>query len=113
MPYKQGDIVIVKFPFTNLSGYKQRPAIIVSNENVNKTGDFIVVMLTTQEISGRFATKIGNEHVTTAFKPPHSIMNVYCKKIAVLEECILIRKITEIKDSKKLEEIIKLIKSTF
>jgi mRNA interferase MazF len=33
MTYKVGDIVLVKFPFTNLQKSKKRPAIIIKDEN--------------------------------------------------------------------------------
>ncbi|MDD4968815.1 MAG: type II toxin-antitoxin system PemK/MazF family toxin [Paludibacter sp.] len=113
MPYNLGDIVIDKFPFTDLTGYKQRPAIIVSNQIVNRSGDFIVVMLTTQSISGSFGTMISNSDVNIDFKPPHSSMSVYCKKIAVLDKSVIIKKISEINNNTKLTEIITLIKSVF
>jgi len=33
MTYKIGDIVLVKFPFTNLSKSKKRPVLIIKNQN--------------------------------------------------------------------------------
>jgi len=33
MSYKIGDIVLVKFPFTDLSKSKKRPVLIIKNEN--------------------------------------------------------------------------------
>jgi mRNA interferase MazF len=33
--FRQGDVVLVPFPFTNQSGTKQRPAVIVSQESYN------------------------------------------------------------------------------
>lgn len=113
MPYVQGDIVIVKFPYTNLQGSKLRPAIIVSNSEVNSSNDYIVVMLTTQNVRGRLTTTISNSDVSINFKPPHTFMNVSCKKIAILEDTVIHKKITEIVNQNKLEEIISLIKSNF
>lgn len=110
MKFQQGDIVIVNFPFTDLSNYKARPAIIVSNPTVNVSGDYIIAMITTQEIHGGFCVKISNADVVTPFKPPHNSMYVYCKKIATLSETIVGKKITEIKDRGKLEEIVSKIK---
>jgi mRNA interferase MazF len=40
MKYKKGDIVIIGFPFSELSSTKKRPALIISNDTVNKTGDY-------------------------------------------------------------------------
>jgi mRNA interferase MazF len=46
--YKQGDIIVVKFPFTDGSEFKKRPAMIISNETVNKTGDYLIVQITSK-----------------------------------------------------------------
>ena len=49
MAYNQGDIVLVKFPFTNQLGFKRRPAIVVSNNVINSSADVILAIITTQE----------------------------------------------------------------
>jgi mRNA interferase MazF len=40
----KGDIVLITFPFTDLSGSKLRPAVVVSDNNL----DFTVCFITTQ-----------------------------------------------------------------
>ncbi len=46
--YNQGDIVVVDFPFTDVSQTKKRPALVLSNLIVNQTGDYLLVMITSQ-----------------------------------------------------------------
>ncbi len=44
--YKQKDIVLIPFPYSDLTGSKQRPALIISNEKLNKTDDRICCLIT-------------------------------------------------------------------
>ncbi len=44
--YEQGDIVLIPFPYSDLSENKQRPALIISNELINKTEDRICCLIT-------------------------------------------------------------------
>ena len=46
--YQQGDIVVVDFPFTDVSQTKKRPALVLSNQTINQTGDYLLVMITSQ-----------------------------------------------------------------
>ena len=47
--YKQGDVLLVPFPFTDQSGSKQRPAVVVSSEAYNQThSDVILAPITSQ-----------------------------------------------------------------
>jgi len=46
--YNQGDIVLVPFPFSDLSGAKLRPALIISNHDANKKEDRICALVTSQ-----------------------------------------------------------------
>ena len=54
MAYETGDIVLVPFPFTDLSATRVRPAVIVSADSFEaETGDVILAMVTSQPYSGR------------------------------------------------------------
>jgi mRNA interferase MazF len=45
----KGDIILVTFPFTNLSGSKLRPAVILFESNLDFTACFITTQIQWQE----------------------------------------------------------------
>ena len=104
--------IILPFPFTNQSGSKYRPAVVVSNNIINTSKDLIAAQITTKTLSGPYAMKISNADVLIPFKPPHSEMYISCKKIAVFEKSIVQKKITELSDS-RITELIDKVKSVF
>lgn len=57
--YRQGDIILIPFPFTNLTGYKKRPAIIVSNSKLNGN-DFICSLITSNSPKDGLILKRGD-----------------------------------------------------
>jgi mRNA interferase MazF len=50
MPYSFGDVVLVPFPFTNQSGVKRRPAVVVSSNSYNANRRDVVIMSITSQI---------------------------------------------------------------
>ncbi len=50
MPYAFGDVVLVPFPFTNQSGTKKRPAVVVSSSGYNTHRRDLVIMAITSQI---------------------------------------------------------------
>ncbi|WP_260471814.1 type II toxin-antitoxin system PemK/MazF family toxin [Bacillus salinus] len=49
MMHKQGDIVLIPVPFSDLTNRKQRPVLIISNDDYNQlTEDILVVAITSQ-----------------------------------------------------------------
>jgi mRNA interferase MazF len=62
--YQQGDIVSVYFPFTDGSTFKKRPALIISNENVNKTGDYLIAQITSKACNDGLSVDIEDADCT-------------------------------------------------
>src|SRR5437867_12540100 len=48
--FNQGDVVLVPFPFTDLSAVKQRPALVLSTDRLNKVRPDVVVAAITYQI---------------------------------------------------------------
>ena len=48
--FSQGDVVLVLFPFTDLSSVKQRPGLVLSPERLNKVRPDLVVAAITSQI---------------------------------------------------------------
>ena len=46
MNYKSGEIVLIKFPYTNLMNSKKRPVLIIKADN--ELGDFVCFQITSQ-----------------------------------------------------------------
>ncbi len=50
MDYAFGDVVLVPFPFTNQSGGKKRPAVVVSGASYNANRRDLIIMAITSQI---------------------------------------------------------------
>lgn len=57
MKYNQGDIILLPYPFTDLSNTKQRPAVIISKDAVNKQ-NYIVAKITSVIRGDKFSFPI-------------------------------------------------------
>ncbi len=50
MTYSQGSLVLVPFPFTDLSGTKKRPAVVVSPDWFNQSYEDIILAAVTSNV---------------------------------------------------------------
>lgn len=48
--YKPGDIVLIPFPFTDLTDAKQRPAVVLSSSRFNQTHQDVIIAAITSHI---------------------------------------------------------------
>lgn len=97
---QQGDIVLVRFPFSNLIDYKIRPALIVSNNRHNKQSDAWICPLTTTK--GIKSVPVQHALVEGKLeKESYAKTNV----IATIEEDLIIKKIGKISNDKTAEVI--------
>ncbi len=112
MKYQQGDIVVIRFPFSDLAGEKKRPAPIISNEKVNQTGDYLMVQITSRIRYDSLTLAINkNDFVNDKELPLESCIRLH--KIFLLNENLIISKNTAVKPAfldVVIERIIKLLK---
>lgn len=94
MPHRQGDIVIVPFPFTDLSGQKQRPAIVISSDEVNfKSEDLILANITSQIRNDNFSFFLDNSYLSA---PLPKDSEVRCNKIFTADKSIIRKTISRL-----------------
>ena len=97
--YSKNDVILVRYPFTDLSGSKVRPAVIVSTPHVSK--DVFVVPLsskTTSVLSYEFVLEDWSDaglNVTTAVK----------RGIYTVNKSLIVKRVGKLStsDSKSLE----------
>jgi mRNA interferase MazF len=51
--YRPGDVILVPFPFTDLSTVKQRPALVLSSNRFNKNNNDVVVAGVTSHLMSK------------------------------------------------------------
>jgi len=89
MSYFLGDGVLVPFPFTNQSGTKKRPAVIVSSNAYNaKRRDLIIMAITSQ-----VRTPLGFGETLVADWPTAGLIkaSVFKPVLSSIEQALVIR----------------------
>lgn len=105
MIYNPWEIILVPFPFTDLSTNKQRPALIISPIDYNKGFDVIIMFITSNLSAfgrpGDYKLSMCKE----AGLPKPSMTRM---KLATVDKNIIIKKIARLteKDKKAIQEII-------
>jgi mRNA interferase MazF len=95
--YKQRDIALVPFPFSDLSGQKVRPVLMLSNDiNNQRSADVVVCGLITNLRSSLYSIIIDTYDVEVAGTLKHS-SRIKADTIASLEQSILIKQIARLK----------------
>ena len=94
--YTKGDIVIIRFPFTDLSSSKKRPALVISNDSVNQTGDYLLVQITSKEKNDTLSLPIEKPDFT-GNKPLPLDSFIRLHKIFLLNESLIAGKAASVK----------------
>ncbi len=87
---KQGNIVLIPIPFTDLSSHKRRPVIVISNDDYNQRApDVIVVAMTSNPTLSAYSFTITSADLT------HGKLNrpgtVRVDKIYTLEQRLIVK----------------------
>lgn len=78
MPYSFGDIVLLRFPYSDGAGSKKRPALVLSEDN---DGDLLVCRITSQPYHTAFDVSVSDFRACGLLTP--SVIRVH--KMATLE----------------------------
>lgn len=93
MAYQQRDIVLVHFPFTDLSNTKLRPAIVLSSASINSLGDFVCAQITSQRLTDDTFFPLLPKMLETAL-PLTSGIRMH--KLFCLSEKLIVHKVSSI-----------------
>ena len=109
--YKQGDIIIVFFPYSDdINTSKLRPAIVVSNELSNGLdNDIIICPITTRLRQSRFSFPLSNEDL---LQPLPKDSEVRCNKFATIRSSEVLKSVSALKAA-KIAELAEVLKSVF
>ena len=104
---EQRDILLVPFPFSDQSGRKVRPVIVVSNKEFNEhSEDLLVVGITSNISKDKYTLSLNNKDLEEG-----KLFSVCCIKtenILKVDKELIIKKIGKI-NKEKLKEFIKKI----
>jgi len=96
MTYEPGDIVLVPFPFTNLTTAKRRPVLVLSSRDFNaQSNDFIVCGITSNLANASHSVLIDNQDMAKGRLPAPSRIKV--GKIATLLQSLSLRTVGRVK----------------
>lgn len=94
--YNQGDVVLVPFPFSDLSSSKIRPVLVISNDSYNQNYlDVVVCGITSNLRPTDYSIFIEQNDLETGFLKVKSKIKV--DATAALEKTILLKTIGKIK----------------
>ena len=100
----KGDVVVLPFPFSDLSASKKRPALILSSLHGN---DFILAQITSQEKDDGFSVKLYDSDFVVGALSLES--RVRPNKLFTADAGIILYVAGKIKEQKRLEVVDKLI----
>ena len=93
--FKQGDIIIVPFPFSDLRGTKQRPVLVLSKKEYNyNCEDIVTCGITSNKKDSKYSVLIDNKDLIEGLIPNSSRIKV--DKLFTLEQTIIIKKIARV-----------------
>ena len=94
--YQRGEIVLVDFPFSDLSASKLRPALICSNERIASTRDYLLIPITSKRHNDGLSLTLMKEDYNGQILPEKSELRFY--KITALSRVLLKKRITRVTD---------------
>ena len=105
--FVRGDVVVIPFPYSDLTNSKRRPALVLAESSYD---DLILCQITSQALKDAYAINLSENDFTDGkvFK----ISNIRPNKLFTADSSIVLYKIGSLKPH-KLEEVIDIIVNIF
>ena len=101
--YNQREIVLVPFPYSNLSSSKRRPVLILSNNHYNKKfSDILVAVITSNLYKDEYSVTLNDEDLELGILPEKSVIK--CHKLFTIEQTQILKRFS-IVNEKKFDEV--------
>jgi len=111
MKFNQREIVLVPFPYSDLSAVKKRPVVVISNNKFNETSeDLVVVAITSKIYSDEYSVSINDNDLEFGQMPEQSVIKV--AKFFTISKNKIVKKFSIINEdafSKVTSKIVQLI----
>jgi mRNA interferase MazF len=98
--FVKGDVVVVPFPFSDLTQAKRRPALVIA---VLQGDDVILCQITSQTVADRYAIAIGMDDFSTGSL--NQVSNVRPNRLFTADRQIILYKVGQL-TSEKFDEVI-------
>ena len=110
--YNQREIVLVPFPYSDLSSAKKRPVLIVSNNEYNqKYHDIVVAVISSMHRSeDKYSIPLTDADLDYGFLPEKSCIKVH--KLFTIDKNRILKKFSLIKTD-KFNEVYRLLSKLF
>lgn len=96
---RQRDILLTRFPFSDLVGYKVRPVLVLSNDAYNRRfSDILICAITSSPRPHEYATDLGAKDLEQGVLKVES--KVRSDTITSIEQEIVLKKIGRVKKEK-------------
>lgn len=91
MTCARGDVILVRFPFTDLKGGKGRPAIVVSTAEYNRAGDDIIATAITGNLK---ATRHPGDYLLEGWREAGLLKESLAKSVVfTIEKSLVMHKL--------------------
>ena len=94
--FNKGDVILIPFPFTDLSATKQRPALVTSSDQFNNNHKDVIVMAISSQIPSQIPEDeylLSSADLKTSGLPKKSIIKL--GKVVTINQSLIIKKLGE------------------
>jgi mRNA interferase MazF len=100
----KGDIVVIPFPFSDLSSSKRRPALVLA---VLKGNDFILCQITSKFRNDEYAIELSDSDFT--YGSLNQISNIRPNRIFTADASLILKTVGHLKEEKQVQTVNKII----